>query len=61
MADDRPYEILAGGRPTGIVQVPVAWILDDVPYFWNDRFMGVRPTMNPDEVLAICKTEFHVD
>ena len=31
MADDAPYEILANGSPTGIVELPVEWILDDAP------------------------------
>jgi hypothetical protein len=52
--------MLADGQPTGVVQLPVEWILDDAPYFWNDRATGVRPTMNPDEVLAIWKAEFDV-
>jgi peptidoglycan/xylan/chitin deacetylase (PgdA/CDA1 family) len=46
MADDRPYEVLAEGKPTGVVQLPVEWILDDAPYFTMDRFGTVRPTMN---------------
>jgi peptidoglycan/xylan/chitin deacetylase (PgdA/CDA1 family) len=29
MADDRPYELLSRGLPTGIVELPVSWILDD--------------------------------
>lgn len=58
MADDRPYEIVAAGRPTGIVELPVEWILDDFPYFWMDRASSVRPTMTPDEVLSIWKAEF---
>jgi peptidoglycan/xylan/chitin deacetylase (PgdA/CDA1 family) len=58
MADDRPYEVLAGGQPTGIVELPVEWILDDYPYFWMDRFSTIRPTMTPDEVLSIWKGEF---
>ena len=29
MADDRPYEILAKGEPTGLVELPVEWIRDD--------------------------------
>ena len=37
MADDRPYEVLAAGQPTGIVELPVEWILDDFPYFWMDH------------------------
>lgn len=33
MADERPYELLANGEPTGIVELPVEWILDDAPLF----------------------------
>jgi peptidoglycan/xylan/chitin deacetylase (PgdA/CDA1 family) len=33
MADDRPYELLQEGRPTGMVELPVEWILDDAPLF----------------------------
>ena len=29
MADDRPYEILAKGEPTGLVELPVKWLRDD--------------------------------
>lgn len=60
MADDRPYEVLADGRPTGVVELPVEWILDDFPYFWMDRTSTVRPTMTPDEVFSIWKAEFDV-
>ena len=31
MADDRPYELMQNGEPTGIVELPVEWILDDAP------------------------------
>ena len=31
MADDRPYEIVANGEPTGLIELPVEWILDDAP------------------------------
>jgi peptidoglycan/xylan/chitin deacetylase (PgdA/CDA1 family) len=58
MADDRPYEVLAAGQPTGIVELPVEWILDDFPYFWMDRASTVRPTMTPDDVFSIWKAEF---
>jgi len=49
MADDRPYEVVAAGQPTGIVELPVEWILDDAPYFTMDRFAGIRPTMNQEK------------
>ncbi len=33
MADDAPYELEQDGRATGIVELPVEWILDDAPLF----------------------------
>ena len=29
MADDAPYELMQRGQPTGLVELPVQWILDD--------------------------------
>lgn len=58
MADDRPYEVLGDGQPTGLIELPVEWILDDFPYFWMDRGSTVRPTMTPDDVFSIWKGEF---
>ena len=44
MADDRPYELLQNGNPTGIVEIPVEWILDDAPLFdpRGDRYSPPR-------------------
>jgi peptidoglycan/xylan/chitin deacetylase (PgdA/CDA1 family) len=58
MADDRPYEILADGKPTGVVELPVEWLLDDYPYFGFDRYTSVRPHITPNEVLEIWAAEF---
>lgn len=33
MADDNPYELMQDGKATGIVELPVEWILDDAPLF----------------------------
>jgi len=33
MSDDRPYELLQDGKPTGLVELPVEWIDDDAPLF----------------------------
>ena len=33
MADESAYEILQDGQPTGIVELPVEWIMDDAPLF----------------------------
>lgn len=58
MADDEPYEILADGEPTGMVEIPVEWIRDDAPYFTMDRFTNSRPYTPPRQVLTIWRDEF---
>jgi peptidoglycan/xylan/chitin deacetylase (PgdA/CDA1 family) len=58
MADDDPYEILADGEPTGMVEIPVEWIRDDAPYFTMDRFTNSRPYTAPRQVLTIWRDEF---
>jgi peptidoglycan/xylan/chitin deacetylase (PgdA/CDA1 family) len=54
MADDRPYELLQAGEPTGIVELPVEWILDDAPLF-NPQ--GVRYS-SPRDVMQVWIDEF---
>lgn len=54
MADDRPYELLQDGEPTGLVELPVEWILDDAPLF---NPLGNR-YMNPRDVLPVWIDEF---
>jgi len=58
MADDRPYELLASGRATGVVELPVEWLLDDYPYFGFDRYTSVRPQTTPSELFTIWAAEF---
>jgi peptidoglycan-N-acetylglucosamine deacetylase len=58
MADDRPYEVLVDGASTGVVELPVEWILDDFPYFGMDRSTTLRPYTTPDEVFSIWRAEF---
>jgi peptidoglycan/xylan/chitin deacetylase (PgdA/CDA1 family) len=58
MADDRPYEILIDGSPSGVVELPVEWIMDDFPYFGMDRTTTLRPYTQPDDVFNIWKAEF---
>jgi peptidoglycan/xylan/chitin deacetylase (PgdA/CDA1 family) len=58
MADDRPYELLENGQPTGVVELPVEWLLDDYPYFGFDRYTSVRPHITPGEVFEIWAAEF---
>ena len=54
MADDRPYELLQHGEPTGIVELPVEWILDDAPLM-NPRGTSYTP---PRELLQVYIDEF---
>ena len=54
MADDRPYEINAHGEPTGMIELPVEWILDDAPLF---NPLGTRYSP-PRDVLQVWKDEF---
>ncbi|HVE32552.1 MAG TPA: polysaccharide deacetylase [Gemmatimonadaceae bacterium] len=54
MADDRPYELNQNGKPTGLVEIPVEWILDDAPLFdpRGDRYSP------PREVAQVWIDEF---
>lgn len=60
MADERPYEVLSEGKRTGVVELPVEWILDDYPYFGMSRFSTIRPHIGPEDVLDIWRNEFDV-
>ena len=54
MADDTAYELVADGEPTGMVELPVEWILDDAPLMSprGDRYSA------PREVLRVYIDEF---
>ncbi len=54
MADDAPYELLQRGQPTGLVELPVEWILDDAPLFdpRGERYM------NPRDIAKVWIDEF---
>ena len=54
MSDDRPYELLQNGQPTGIVEIPVEWILDDAPLF---NVQGANYA-SPREVAQVWIDEF---
>ena len=58
MADDRPYELVQDGQPTGVVELPVEWLLDDYPYFGFSRYSAVRPHIKPMDVFDIWAAEF---
>ena len=54
MSDDRPYELVADGDPTGMVELPVEWILDDAPLM-NPLGNSYTP---PRELLQVYIDEF---
>ncbi len=58
MGDDRPYEILAEGKPTGLIELPVEWILDDYTYYSYDRSSSAYHRMSDQAVLEIYRAEF---
>ena len=55
MGMDEPYELVSNGKPTGIVELPVEWILDDYPYF-GASVSGALPS--PEEVIKVYRDEF---
>ncbi|WP_391858170.1 polysaccharide deacetylase family protein [Streptomyces silvisoli] len=58
MADDEPYEIVADGRPTGMVEIPVEWIRDDAPYFPRHPGTAAGPGVTPRDVGRLWRDEF---
>ena len=58
MADDRPYEIVAEGKPTGLVELPVEWILDDYAYYSFDGRSNAYNRVGDSDVYEIYKGEF---
>jgi len=53
MAMDEPYELLIDNQHTGIVELPVEWILDDHPYFTRT---GALPS--PEMIFKVYRDEF---
>jgi peptidoglycan-N-acetylglucosamine deacetylase len=58
MADDEPYELIADGVPTGVVEIPVEWSRDDAVYFLFNRAPATRPWTPPEAVFDIFRREF---
>jgi peptidoglycan/xylan/chitin deacetylase (PgdA/CDA1 family) len=54
MASDDAYEILLAGKPSGVVELPIAWILDDYPHLAVPG--GAMPS--PELVLQVFQSEF---
>jgi len=60
MSDDRPYELCIDHEPTGIVELPVEWLLDDHPFLQIDPTQGTRSFMDLNALLEIWRAEFQM-
>jgi len=60
MGDDRPYEITEDDVPSGLVELPVEWILDDYAYYGFDWSNYSYHRMSDQGVFEIYKAEFDV-
>jgi peptidoglycan/xylan/chitin deacetylase (PgdA/CDA1 family) len=60
MGDDRPYELCIDREPTGIVELPVEWLLDDHPFLQIDPTQGTRSFMHLEGLLDIWRAEFQM-
>jgi peptidoglycan/xylan/chitin deacetylase (PgdA/CDA1 family) len=58
MADDEPYELNEGERPTGVVEVPVDWSRDDAAVLVMDRWGAIRPEVDLESLFANWRGEF---
>jgi peptidoglycan/xylan/chitin deacetylase (PgdA/CDA1 family) len=57
MDDDGPYVHQRDGQPTGIVELPVQWLLDDFPFFGVDPRRGMLGQTPPDVAYAAWSQE----
>jgi hypothetical protein len=51
-------EIVAQGKPTGLVDLPVDWILDDYAYYSYDGRANAYNRVGDNDVYEIYKGEF---
>ena len=54
MSDENPYELMQDGQATGIVELPVEWIMDDAPLY-DPRGTNYA---SPREVAQVWMDEF---
>ena len=56
LADDTPYELLQNGEPTGLIELPLCFVLEDsILHVANDFSGGI---LTPDDVLDAWIAEF---
>jgi peptidoglycan/xylan/chitin deacetylase (PgdA/CDA1 family) len=48
MGADDPYEVMLNGQNSGLVELPIEWILDDAPYFGQN---GALPS--PEMIFKV--------
>jgi peptidoglycan/xylan/chitin deacetylase (PgdA/CDA1 family) len=57
MDDIHPYEHTIDGKPSGVIELPWHWSLDDVP-FTVYSLRAQRPQQTNDHILTVWKEEF---
>jgi peptidoglycan/xylan/chitin deacetylase (PgdA/CDA1 family) len=55
MGADDPYEVVIDGQNSGLIELPIEWILDDAPYFGQ---AGALPS--PEMIFKVYRDEFDV-
>ena len=55
MGADDPYEVVINGQNSGLIELPIEWILDDAPYFGQT---GALPS--PELIFKVYRDEFDV-
>jgi len=54
MSMDEPYELTSYGQPSGMVELPVHWILDDYAFFSSYTYLP------PEQVFKMFRDDFDV-
>jgi peptidoglycan/xylan/chitin deacetylase (PgdA/CDA1 family) len=58
MDADTPYEHYIDGKPSGLIELPVSWILDDAAFFMFGLTTSGYVIQNARQVFDIWKDEF---
>jgi peptidoglycan/xylan/chitin deacetylase (PgdA/CDA1 family) len=57
MNSEEPYEYMSEGAPTGLVELPVSWILDDAPFFLHSLTTPGRMISQPNPIGQMWEQE----
>jgi peptidoglycan/xylan/chitin deacetylase (PgdA/CDA1 family) len=58
MDSEQPYEHIIDGRPSGLIELPVSWTLDDAAFFMFGITTSGYAIANSNSVMEIWKEEF---